>query len=382
MKIAFLNHSFILGSGIDTVIYELARHLGYDHEVTLFTYYNQYDTRDLNFEVKEISIPFKENRVSRSVISPIYFNKVAEIRKSISDFDVINTHLYPANLIPLIPTKLKKPLHIVTEWSEPGINPNYEFTQQLYKKLINKMNNYAANKADAVLAPCDFVKKWVKQEYNVEAEKIYLDGVNFDIFDMKKPYEPIESLNNFPVILYVGRIDPYKNIHILIESFEIVKKNFKDAKLVIVGKKHFTDYSQRIEKIVKEKNLEKDVILTGVVSWEDLPRYFVSCDIYATCSSWEGFLRAEAFAMGKPMVAFDVGANSDTIDDGENGILVYEQTPKAFAQALIELASNDNLRKTMGENGYKWAKENLDFNKIAVNFASYAESRLSNGDSY
>jgi 1,2-diacylglycerol 3-alpha-glucosyltransferase len=379
MKIAFVNHSFILGSGIDTVIYELARHLADEHEVTLFTFYNEYDVKELNFEVKEINIPFKENRVSRSVISPIYMHKVAEIRKAIADYDVVNTHLYPANLIPLIPNKMKKPYHIVTEWSEPGVNPNYEFTQQLYKKFIKKMNEYAANNADSVLAPCDFVKKWIKKEYDVDADKIYLDGVNFDIFDMKNSYKSFESLNTFPVILYVGRIDPYKNIHILINSFEILKKQFKDAKLVIVGKKHFTDYSQKIENLVKDKNLENDVIFTGVVSWEDLPRYFASCDVYATCSSWEGFLRAEAFAMGKPMVAFDVGANSDTINNGKNGILVYEQTSEAFAQGLIKLISDNNLRKKMGENGYNWAKENLDFKNIAKNFTNLIKSRLNDG---
>ncbi len=378
MKIAFVNHSFILGSGIDTVIYELARNLADEHEVTLFTFYNEYDTETLNFEVKEISIPFKENRVSRSVLSPIYFHKVAEIRKELANYDVVNTHLYPANIIPLIPTKMKKPYHIITEWSEPGINPNYELTQKLYKRLIKKMNDYAANKADAVLAPCDFVKKWIKKEYDVDAELMYLDGVNFDIFDMKKSYKTLESLNNnYPVILYVGRIDPYKNIHILIESFEILKKQFKDAKLVIVGKKHFSDYSQRIENLVKEKNLENDVIFTGVVSWDDLPRYFASSDIYATCTSWEGFLRAEAFAMGKPMVAFDVGANSDTIKNGQNGILVYKQIPEVFAEALIKLAADDDLRKKMGENGYEWAKKNLDFKAIAKNFINFAESRLS-----
>ncbi len=81
MKIGFINHSFILGSGIDTVIYELARHLADEHEVTVFTYYNQYDPDELNFEVKEIKIPFAGNRVSRSVISPVYIHRVGEIRR-------------------------------------------------------------------------------------------------------------------------------------------------------------------------------------------------------------------------------------------------------------------------------------------------------------
>ena len=46
---------------------------------------------------------------------------------------------------------------------------------------------------------------------------------------------------------------------------------------------------------------------------ELLPSYFAASQLYATCSLWEGFLRAEAFAFGKPILAFDAGANSETV---------------------------------------------------------------------
>jgi len=375
MKIAFINHSFILGSGIDTVIYELARHLAYNHKVTVFTFYNKYEEQ-LNFEVKEVEIPFKESRMVRSVLSPIFLHKVVHIRKSIQDYDVVNTHLYPANLIPLIPNKLKKPFNIVTEWSEPGVNPNYEFTQKLYKQFVRKMNEYAAKKADSVIAPCNFTKKWIEKEYGIIPIKMYLDGINFEILDMKRSYNTLDFLENSPVILYVGRIDPYKNIDLLIKSFEIVKRRIYNAKLVIVGHIHFTNYFKKLKELVAKKNLGDDVLFTGVVSWDDLAQYYASCDVYATCSSWEGFLRAEAFAMGKPMVAFDVGANSDTIKNGENGLLVSKQTSEAFADALISLLTDESLRNKMGRKGYDWAKKNLDFNLIAKKFSDFAENRL------
>ena len=75
--------------------------------------------------------------------------------------------------------------------------------------------------------------------------------------------------------------------------------------------------------------------------------------------------------MKKPMVAFDVGANKETIKDGINGFLVKEKTPKAFADAIIRMLEDDNLRKKMGERGYRWAKKNLDFDVIAKEFSRY-----------
>jgi len=58
----------------------------------------------------------------------------------------------------------------------------------------------------------------------------------------------------------------------------------------------------------------------------------------------------------------------------KNGILVKEQTPEAFADALIELLLNDKLRKISRRNRYKCTKENLDFDIIAENFIKFVES--------
>ena len=77
--------------------------------------------------------------------------------------------------------------------------------------------------------------------------------------------------------------------------------------------------------------------------------------------------------MEKPMVAFDATSNSETIRHGETGLLVQEQTPEAFASALLTLLGDDKLRAEMGRNGYQWAKENLDFDVIAPNFIKFIE---------
>ena len=120
---------------------------------------------------------------------------------------------------------------------------------------------------------------------------------------------------------------------------------------------------------MRRLGLESAVTFTGRVSWDDLARLYASCDVFVVTSLWEGFLRAEAFAMGKPKVAFDVAANPDTISDEVNGVLVRERTAEAFSKAVLRLLADKELARRMGDAGYRWARENLDFDRIATRFA-------------
>lgn len=367
MKIAFIHHTMILGSGIDTVIWELANRLKEKHEVKIFTFSNEYPSE----LVKTVHIPFNENKLINAIFSP-FLPHSYRIRSLIKEFDVVNVHHYPGNFFPFFPRKLET-FNIVTEWSAPPLSLlNMTLKEKIYIKFVKAMNKYAALRADDLIAPCNFVKEWVKENYGLDARKMYLDGINFDYFNFKK-YKKEKIDFGGPTILYVGRVAPNKNINLLIESFKYVKKELKNSKLVIVGRKTFPDYYRKLKELLDEKEFKESVIFTGEVSWNDLPRYYVSCDVFATCSAWEGFLRAEAFAMKKPMVAFDTGANKETIKDGINGFLVKEKTPKAFANAIIRILKDDNLKKKMGKNGYKWAKKNLDFDTITKNFSRYME---------
>ncbi len=376
MNIAFFNHSLIIGSGIDTVIYELAKRIAKKHNVTVFTFDSSYS--DENFKIEEIKIPLK-NKVTTTALAPIFIRNVTKIRTILERFDVVNTHHYPANIISM---NLKKPLNIVTDWGSVDSKLFTNIEEKMYVKFTTLMHKHAARHADYVITPCDFVKRRVDTEYGIKSTKLFLDGINFDIFNKNKIkcdsiYTKYPSLEDNKVILFVGRITPSKNIETLINAFKLINKKIPDTKLVIVGDQNrHVNYYKYISQLVKEGNLTESVIFTGVVSWEDLPKYYSLCDVYATCSLWEGFLRAEAYAMEKPIVAFDVAAMGETIIDGKSGLLVKEQTPTAFANALMTLLTNEKMREEMGKNGYIWAKENLDFDIITKNFINFIEEKI------
>ena len=149
------------------------------------------------------------------------------------------------------------------------------------------------------------------------------------------------NLGKAPLVLYVGRISPHKGVHLLLEAFNLTRQRFPGAKLMIVGEHTFGAYSNRLRKMS-----DASVIFTGLVSDEELPNYYAACDLYATCTLWEGFdlPLAEAQACGKPVVAFDIGPHREVVD--KRGLLVKAGDVVEFGKqvaamlAILEGARN------------------------------------------
>jgi glycosyltransferase involved in cell wall biosynthesis len=381
LNIAFFHHTLRLGSGIDTVIYELANRLAKYEDVTVFCFKTNYTEKDCNFHLQKIRSSFGNTTTKIMVLSPFILDKFGTLKSDLKRFDIVNTHHYPASYII---RNMKVPLHIVTEWSAVQPSMFSSIKEKLYVKWTRHANRVSAEKADVVLAPCEFVKNWILRNYSIHAITMFLDGVNFTIFDKNKvtadkilKLYPNRDIEKKKIILFVGRITESKNIHSLIEAFSLVKQKISDIILLLVGDyESYTAYYMRLLKLIKAKNVQDDVIFTGIVSWEDLPSYFAACTIYATCSLWEGFLRAESFAFNKPIICFNIGANSETVHDGETGFMIDDLNVDRFAERMYDLLTNDTLANKMGENGYHWAKNNLDFDSISKRFRIFCQSEI------
>jgi len=380
MKIAFVNHDFIIGDGTGTVIWNLARRLSKDHEVTIFTFNSNFGGY-YGVRVVEIPIPFKGNKFVNPGLVPLFLNKCMELRKQLQQYEVIYTQLYPANFIPLFPSKIKGPLQFYTEWTTQR-TPGFPIYTKIFGSYIDWVDSYVVRHVDRVIAPSLYAERWLKDKFGIRANLLYLDGIDFTTLDKnaaatKDIYSRYPALEGSPTILFVGVLSPHKNLETLIRSVGIVKKEIPNTRLVIVGRtSRYPRYYQALVELAEQEGLADSVIFTGAASWEDLTALYAVCDVFATCSVWEGFLRAEAFAMEKPIVAFDATSNAETIKHGETGLLVKEQTPKAFAAALVSLLGDVKSRKEMGRNGYRWAKENLDFDVIAQKLAGFFQQSL------
>jgi glycosyltransferase involved in cell wall biosynthesis len=382
MKIAFFNHTLRLGSGIDTVITELATRLTKSDDVTVLCFNTDYNKEEYAFQIKVIKSVWSSTPNRIACFAPFLMDKVGDLIAQLEQYDVVNTHIFPANFLG---RNLKKPLNVVTEWSvgDPKLWPS-SLKQRLYTRwLVYEGNKIASRNADILLASSHFIKRWIIKNYSLEPTVMHLDGINFGLLDKDKDnadhdllFERYPEVENKKIILFVGRITDHKNVHLLIEAFDILmRRSQSDVILFLVGDYHnYKAYYQKLLRLIENKNLQDKVIFTGVVPWKDLSVYYSACSIFATCTVWEGFLRPEAFAFEKPIVCFDIGPNSETVVDGETGFLVKEINAERFADRMDALLNDDSLAREMGRKGYLWAKQNLDFDTIADNFRTMCEN--------
>lgn len=353
MKIAFLHHSFQIGSGIDSLIYQYAKRLGKTDEITVITFYSEYKSCP-KFTVKEFLIEGKTHRA----MAPSFLPQWQEARKEADKADVTISMLAPASLIPS-----NKTLNVVADWSVPGTSSVRSPLEKMYLNWLKLENGKADKKADLLITPSRFCYDYVKREYSLDSRLMWLDGIDFELFDRSK-FIPGHS-SNFANLLYVGRIAPHKNLETLIRAFAIVNKELDGIELSLTGTKTFPTYFEHLKKLACDLGVGHNTMIPGSVPWSELPSLFHWADVFVSPSKHEGFMRVECYAMGKPAVVFDNSANRETVFDDETGLVIPEETPEALAQGIIYLLKNPAEARRMGENGYRFAREKLDLDVIA-----------------
>ena len=151
-------------------------------------------------------------------------------------------------------------------------------------------------------------------------EKLGFKSKNFTLsycgFDQKSA-KPKTKFKN-PTILYLGRIEKYKRIQLLIEMFE--KLNYPNSELIIAGGGR---YLPEIKKRVKNSPLKNRIKILGKVSEEEKFNLYAKSWIYASASSAEGWgiTVIEANACNTPAVSFNPAGLNESIQHKTNGLI-------------------------------------------------------------
>lgn len=158
------------------------------------------------------------------------------------------------------------------------------------------------------------------------------------------------------IVLYIGRVDPEKNVEMVIEAFHETLPEVPDALLVIVG--DGVDKA-RLEKKVKTLGIDKSVKFLGRVVGPDLYELYKVGSVFATASEIEtqGIVLIEAAASGLPLIAVNAGAVAEVCRDGENGYLLLPGDVDGMGEAMIEILKNKSLREKFAKASVKIASE-------------------------
>jgi len=146
-----------------------------------------------------------------------------------------------------------------------------------------------------------------------------------------------------PVVIYVGRIAPEKNLDLAVQAFRKLQARMPNARYVWVG-----DGPARAGLAAKNP----DFIFAGMQLGEDLARHYASADLFLFPSLTETFgnVTLEAMASGLAVVAFDQGAAHEHIANGIGGMRVPATEPQAFIGATFALGVDDVLRGALRQN--------------------------------
>lgn len=154
-------------------------------------------------------------------------------------------------------------------------------------------------------------------------------------------------------ILYVGLLEPRKNLPVLIRAYKRLIDGGEIYKLVLVGR--FGWMYEELLKQINNLDLEGMVHFTGYVSQEDLPLVYNLSSLFVYPTLYEGFgLPAlEAMACGVPVITTDVSSLPEIV--GEAGILVPVNDLEALHGAMIAVLGDENLRRKMITKGIQRA---------------------------
>lgn len=272
--------------------------------------------------------------------------------------------LYFAPTSPIVPaiTKIKTVMTVMdlTTFLYPEMHT-------LKSKLIDKIFlKRAINKTDKILCiskttASDLIKYMPKAK-----GKTAITYLGYD--RLFKKYDNIiinHTLNKYRLkpgyILFVGTIEPRKNITTLIKSYAKLDNKLRDIHpLVIVGKKGWL-YDQ-IFQTVETKGIERNVKFLEYVPFSDLPHLYNGAGLFVYPSLYEGFglPPLEAMASGLPVIVSDISSLPEVV--GDAGILINPTDVNKLTKAMTEILNNDKLKTSLQHKSlaqaknFSWAK--------------------------
>ena len=268
--------------------------------------------------------------------------------------DVLHSPVFVAPL--LLPCASVVTILDMTWFTLPGQHTRVKGTY--FRTMIPPTARHAAR----IIAISEASKQDVVTLLGTPTEKMEVThlGVDLDVFcpgAFKGQAGELEARDGVhrPYVLYVGKLEPRKNLPVLIEAFASIAQEFPDHQLVLAGNPGW-DY-QVIHEMAARVSHGKRIQFTGFVSEVDLPVLYAGADLFVYPSSYEGFgiPVLEAMACGTPVITSNVSSMPEVA--GDAGLLVDPLDVAELTEAMRQMLSDSELRQQLREKGLERAKQ-------------------------
>lgn len=356
-------------SGIEEYTSELLEHmLPLDSDIRFKLFYNGLKKEPLDFkwldlpnvELKEFRIP---NRLLDGTFRFLDYPKVDRLLGGVDKF--FSPHIFLSSVE-------KKCEKIVTF---------HDLSFEKYPEFYSSQKNFwhfsmnprrQAEQADKIIAVSASTKQDLVEIYGIAPDKIKViySGLSMKVKKEVLPQEKIYVKKKYGLpdnyILYLGTLEPRKNIVSLLKAFDRLKQEdaFKnsDLKLVIAGAKGWL-YNE-IFTTAQAYSSRGDIVFTGFVEDRYKPALYRGAKLFVYPSFYEGFgfPPLEAMAKGTPVVTSNISSIPEAVENA--AITVNPTNPDELYRAMKEILTDPKLASLLSVQGYERAKI-FDWNKCA-----------------
>lgn len=224
------------------------------------------------------------------------------------------------------------------------------FQDKKYGNAIERLKNRRKRimqAADAIVAVSDFMKD-LAIKIGIPSQKIAIIYNSIDFLPQPPAWQDPEK----PVLVFAGRLTPWKGVEMLIGILSRIKEKYPEIVLEVLGD---GSEKEKLEKLSKDLGLEKTVNFRGKVSEEESHRIFAHSSIFVLNTNYEGLPHSvlNAFRVGVPVITTPVGGNPEVVQDGINGLLAPYNDEKAWEEAILKVLGNKGLREKFSLEGRK-----------------------------
>lgn len=319
-----------------------------------FTYYR-------TGPIEESRVPFlTERRMMCALTRRIL--EVAEAEKP----DLLHAHSPVLNAIPAIRAGRKLGLPVVYEirafWEDAAVDHGTYAEDSCKYKLVRGIETRACRQVDQVAILCNGLKyDLVKRGISEDKITPVFNGVNPDDFKPSPPaadFQQAWNLAGKTVIGFIGSFYRYEGLDLLVRAFADACREDTDTVLLLVGG---GETQGELKQLIAELGISERVIMPGRIPHERIPGVYALLDVLVyprypmrLTDLVTPLKPLEAMAMGKVLLASDVGGHRELIRHGKNGLLFPAGNADALAKALREVLNDPKLCDYIRQQAPEW----------------------------
>lgn len=315
-------------------------------------------------------------------LSPPFFidNK---IEKVLRDFKPDVVHLQSHFFIPAVVRRIAERLgipvvgtnHFMPENVFHHFHPPLMLENFIKRQLWNHLHKFF-QKCDIITTPTKTAADLLTASGFKKEVRPVSNGIDLSRFHTTHDGTYLKERYAIPkkqVLLYVGRLDPEKNLDVVIRSLaDILKK--VDIHFIIAGR---GSEQIKLKDLAGRLGISNNITFAGYVPDSDLPALYsiADCFIIAGNAELQSIATMEAMASGLPVLASDSVALPELVHGGENGFLFKERDGTEITKFAVQIFSDLDLKRRMGAKSIEMIKVH-DINTIIEKFESVYEDAI------